>query len=534
MKIDHTTHVSLPADSNQARGIAEFALAFLYGSAGSTGGRGEPDRSVIERTNLFLTDAVICGVSALALRTAAPTILRAEALRSAASPPGFGTLRGVSPRQVAAGATVFGSEAPVAPEKAIAANAAAVREWDSNGTNFGYNPALGHTAGEFGHNDYYAVPIAAAQLVGGDGLFAMRGMVLLDEIRGRLAEVFSLKTYKIDHVLHGAIASAAVYGAMLGGTAEQIEHAIGMVVAHHVPFRAIRHGKQLSDSKGASAAISTEAAVVATHRALAGFVGPKDIFRNPEAVFCLFKKPDQKNHAPFNLILTRAGTDFAVMGMHFKLGLYEHQSAGAIQALLDLLKKNPGLLTDPQGARVRGVRVVAYEPAYSIIGDPAKRDPHTRQSADHSMVYIIATLLRKALQKRSADWATLMLEPADYSLEAIHDPLTRRLMDKVSFQHGGPEYDSRYPEGIPASVVITDDVGHDHDSGLVMFPTGHARNTSGTLHKLLEHKFMRLGALGVSDPPALVKRFEGFDRKSVAQVAQLHAFPIAFSSQRYE
>ena len=45
-------------------------------------------------------------------------------------------------------------------------------------------------------------------------------MILLDEIRGRLAEVFSLKTYKIDHVVHGGIASAATYGAMIGATAE--------------------------------------------------------------------------------------------------------------------------------------------------------------------------------------------------------------------------------------------------------------------------------------------------------------------------
>lgn len=30
---------------------------------------------------------------------------------------------------------------------------------------------------------------------------AAKGMILLDEIRGRLAEVFSLKTYKIDHVI---------------------------------------------------------------------------------------------------------------------------------------------------------------------------------------------------------------------------------------------------------------------------------------------------------------------------------------------
>jgi len=68
-------------------------------------------------------------------------------------------------------------------------------------------------------------------------------MVLLDEIRGRLCEVFSLKTYKIDHVVHGAIASATVYGAMLGASARQIEHAIGMVVAHYIPWRAIRAGK---------------------------------------------------------------------------------------------------------------------------------------------------------------------------------------------------------------------------------------------------------------------------------------------------
>jgi len=99
-------------------------------------------------------------------------------------------------------------------------------------------------------------------------------MLLSDEIRGRLAEVFSLKSYKIDHVVHGAIASAATYGALLGATPQQIESAIGMVVAHYIPYRAIRAGKQLSDSKGASAALSTEAAILSVHRALDGFVGP--------------------------------------------------------------------------------------------------------------------------------------------------------------------------------------------------------------------------------------------------------------------
>ena len=60
-----------------------------------------------------------------------------------------------------------------------------------------------------------------------------------------------------------------------------------------------------------------------------GFIGPKDIFRNAEAVFCLFQRPAKKGESPFDLVMSRAGDDFSVMGMHFKLGLYEHQSAGA-------------------------------------------------------------------------------------------------------------------------------------------------------------------------------------------------------------
>ena len=192
------------------------------------------------------------------------------------------------------------------------------------------------------------------------------------------------------------------YGAMLGATAEQIESAIGLVVAHYIPFRAIRAGKQLSDSKGASAAISAEVAVLSMRRAMRGFVGPADMFRNPEAIFCLFEKPADKGSSPFDLDAGHRGEDFAVMGMHFKLGLYEHQSAGAIQGLMDLLVKYPQLLVDE--SKLKSLRITIYEPAFGIIGDPAKRDPRTRQSADHSMVYIIATLVAQGTQNRASGW----------------------------------------------------------------------------------------------------------------------------------
>ncbi|HEX5106245.1 MAG TPA: MmgE/PrpD family protein, partial [Pirellulaceae bacterium] len=375
-----TTYVQLPADTNQALGVGQYAIDFLAGRLG------QPDAAVLERVEQFHTDSVACAVAALASGMNAPRILREEALTYAN----------------ARGATCFGSRVRVAPEKAVVANCSAVRELDANGTNFGYNPRTGQRRGEFGHNDFYPVVVAAAQIAGWKGRRTLLAMLCLDEIRGRLAEAFGLKDHKIDHVLHGAIASAAVYGAILGATAEQIESAIGMVVAHYVPFRAIRHGHQLSDSKGASAAISAEVAVLSMRRAMHGFAGPADIFRNPQAVFCLFEPPQKGSglfSSPFDLELAAGGDDFAVMGMHFKLGLYEHQSAGAIAGLFDLLTQHPDLPADP--AAIEKIRITIYEPAFSIIGDPHKRDPRTRQSADHSMVYIVATLLRKAARGRS-------------------------------------------------------------------------------------------------------------------------------------
>lgn len=494
--------VLLSRRDNQARGIGQYAIDFIAGRLG------EPDPTVYGRVELFHLDSIACAVSALACGANAPAVLRREALQYA----------------TAQGAPLLGSRSDVMPEKAVVANSSAAREWDANGTNFGYNPARGATRGEFGHNDFYPVVVAAAQLAGLDGRKTLRGMIALDEIRGRLAEVFALKDYKIDHVVHGAIASAAVFGAIMGASAEAIESAIGLVVAHYIPFRAIRAGKQLSDSKGASAAISAEAAVLSMKRAMAGFVGPADIFRNPEAIFCLFEKPADKNTSPFDLALGARGADFAVMGMHFKLGLYEHQSAGAIQGLMDLLAANPKLLDDP--SRLKKVRITIYEPAFGIIGDPAKRDPRTRQSADHSMVFIVATLLRKAFEQKRAGWRELMLVPADYDDASLVHPLTRSLIERIEFRHGGPDYDSKYPDGIPTTLEIEHETLGNLSSGLVMYPEGHARNSSGNLAGLLENKFHKLAALGVDDPDALYRRFTRLADKSAREIRTLFDFKI--------
>ena len=69
---------------------------------------------------------MICGLSALALRTNAPSILKDDAIKNYS----------IGNRNL--GGLCFGSNSKVHIEKAICANSSAVREWDSNGTVFGY------------------------------------------------------------------------------------------------------------------------------------------------------------------------------------------------------------------------------------------------------------------------------------------------------------------------------------------------------------------------------------------------------------
>jgi 2-methylcitrate dehydratase len=146
----------------------------------------------------------------------------------------------------------------------------------------------------------------------------------------------------------------------------------------------------------------------------------------------------------------------------------------------------------------------------------------------------VATLLRKAYEARRAGWdgqdgwRRLMLAPADYAEDdtALFHPLTRRLMSHIDFRHGGPDFDSRYPDGIPTTVEI----GHarlgPQSSGLVMYPQGHARCEPRELAALLEHKFRLLAGLGVDDVDGLVRRFTKLVEKSPIEIAGLYDFSI--------
>ena len=99
-------------------------------------------------------------------------------------------------------------------------------------------------------------------------------------------------------------------------------------------------------------------------------------------------------------------------------------------------------------------------------------------------------------------------------------------MQRIAFEHGGPEYDERYPDGIPTSLVMTTRDGRTYDSGLVMYPAGHARNTTADLSGILATKFDLLGRLALADPQPVVDRLNGIGELTAEQLRSLYDFRI--------
>lgn len=158
------------------------------------------------------------------------------------------------------------------------------------------------------------------------------------------------------------------------------------------------------------------------------------------------------------------------------------------------------------------------------------------------MVYIISTLLRKAIENKNLFegvghlndmWKKLMLAPVDYGSEALHNKNTRALMEKITFEHGGPEYDSRYPDGIPTSVVIKTKDGRTFDSRMVMYPSGHARNSACDLKGILNFKNQLLGRLALEqgDLDKFLAKLDNIENLSNKELQDIYFCNIKYASK---
>lgn len=96
--------------------------------------------------------------------------------------------------------------------------------------------------------------------------------------------------------------------------------------------------------------------------------------------------------------------------------------------------------------------------------------------------------------------------PEDYTAEALKDPITLQLIDKINIDYSGVNYDVQYPIGLPTRVRWDSTLGH-FDSGLVVTPPGFSNCVQYHSQDILEAKFKRLGA-SIKDYSAFQKKLK--------------------------
>jgi 2-methylcitrate dehydratase len=522
--------VILKKNTNQALKLAEFARDFMKD--------GNPSFEVLQRAKLFHTDSTISAITALALGTHIPNMLRNEALSYVRQRKRLSESKGMI--------QCFGSKILTFDYKAICANVCAAREWDEIGYSIGIGgKSFLRQQDELGSSHLYSIVMSAAQQTDGiSGRDCLKAMVLLEEIRGRLAQSFSLKDYNIDQSVNSAIATIVVYGTLIRASPVQIESGIGTFLAHYVPFFSREDNDEMNDYHKSSTILSLETAIMSLKRARAGFIGPMDIFRNPDCIFRHFQK-SEISESPFDFDLGLSGDDFYIMDMYFKLGIYQAECSTVIQALMNAYFLN-GLVDHLPLENIKKIKVLTSKDALPEMIRNCENRSSSRRSAVQSVSYILATLIRKGQQSKKLFsmvsnendlWKNIILLPSDYTAKSISNPATKEIENLLEFAYGGPEYDV-LNEGVapPVSVTIVSNDDREFRSEIVSNSTGNSKTSSINLNDILQAKFTGMAKLALLEKhvPALLKKLNNIEHTNPANLKDIYDCDIKFSENFFD
>jgi 2-methylcitrate dehydratase len=345
-------------------------------------------------------------------------------------------------RAKASGARAFGIESRLHPDAAAFANSVMIRFLD-------YNDSYGSTVG-IGHPSDY-IPAAMAQLGQEEipGELILRGILVGYEVFCRLTDATRLGVEQIDHVLNGAVASAAAASVANQLSSEHTRHALSLAVTANLSLQATRLG-ELSMWKGCAAGNACRNGVFAAELAAAGITGPDSPFTGRGGLFQVTgQEPDMRP-------LETSGTH-SIRACHVKRFPSGYFSQGAIEAAL-------AVRAELNGRVPAAVEVGTFEFGKKVMaGDAQKWHPTTRETADHSIPYVVACALARGQVKRD-----------DLDESQLADPGIRRLLDVLTVEVD-PECVASWPEACMNRVTVRFADGG-QESRSVRYYRGHAKN----------------------------------------------------------
>ena len=397
-------------------------------------------QEVIRRTKHIVMDTVGC------------------ALGGAESPPAKIARAAAAEITSATASTVLISGQKTSPDLAAFANGVMIRYLDFNDTYTG--PSTCHPS------DLLAPVLAVVDARNGDGKDVILGTVLGYEMFCGLIDAGAREPGRAwDQSTYGVIAAAVTAAKLFGHTKEQMANAISLAVSSHISLEQIRRG-QISHWKGCALANASRNAVFCAMLAAKGMTGPEEVFEGKAGFF-------NSTGIRFEIRPFADSADsYRIMKARVKAFPAGYFSQSAIEAILDLRSQIPDLND------IKEIRLQTFPAGYEVMGSgEANWQPETRESADHSLPFVMAVALMEG-----------SVEIRHYEQMYYKRSDVRALMKKISVRIGA-EPVAAWPD-IPLNIVDIEMKSGNVLSTKVAYHLGHFKRLM--TDEELERKFRPL------------------------------------------
>ena len=343
---------------------------------------------------------------------------------------------------------VLGTRSRVAPDMAAFANGVAIRYLDCNDSYF--SPGGGHPS------DMIPAVLALAEPLKKDGPTVITAIALAYEVFCRLSDEVVAGDLGWDQGIFSVIGAVCGAARVMGLDREQTGNAISLAIAPHLPLGVTRTG-ELSMWKGCAAASASRSAVFAALLASRGMTGPGEAFEGrrglwEQAVGRPVTIPD------FPIGDARSDNDpFRITRTIFKAypsQIHTQAPIGLALQLRDKIALN----------EIASIHIETYKVAASTASsEPEKWDPKTRETADHSIPWLVASALLEG-----------PVSPDSFTDGRIANPALREIMSRMALAEE-PEFTARYPGEYNCRITLTGRNSEVH-SAHTAWPKGHQRN----------------------------------------------------------
>ena len=416
-----------------ARSLAEYVLSIQYQRL---------DLRTAKEMKARIVDALGCAIGAYGEE---PVVIARRAVSG---------LRG------AGTSTLLGTRSRSTPELAAFVNGLMIRYFDFNDTYLSKEPA--HPS------DNLAPCFAVAESEAASGKDMITAAVAAYEIQCRLCDAADIRHRGWDHVNYGLVSSSLAAAKLMGLDRRKATESVNIALGGHIAMRQVRAG-ELSMWKGASFSNAARNGVFSALLAREGMTGPSPIFEGEMGFF-------RQVSGRFSLDVRRFGGRrgaYRVNETYIKYWPAEYHAQSAIWAALEVRRRVMDLRD------ITFVLVETHEAGFNILGkDREKWSPKTKETADHSLPYMVGM----ALLHGTVDNST-------YSTRNITDPKNLDFIRKIKVVEN-PEFTSLYPAKGIANRVTAEEKGGREISAQVVVPKGHPLNPMTKAD--IEAKFLRL------------------------------------------